>query len=72
MAGAGIKAGVTHGATDEIGYAAADNRVSIADLHATILHLLGMHHEELFFERNGFRDKLTSTYPVRIVQEVLA
>ena len=72
MAGGGIKGGTTYGATDEIGYAAAENRVSIADWHATILHLLGLHHEELFFERNGFRDKLTGTFPVRIVNEVLA
>jgi hypothetical protein len=72
MAGGGIKGGTTYGATDEIGYAAADNRVSIADWHATVLHLLGLHHEELFFERNGFRDKLTGTFSVRIVNEVLA
>ena len=72
MAGGGIKGGTTYGNTDEIGYAAAENRVSIADWHATILHLLGLHHEELFFERNGFPDKLTGTFPVRIVNEVLA
>jgi hypothetical protein len=71
-AGGGIKGGATYGSTDEIGYAAAENRVSIADWHATILHLLGLHHEELFFERNGFRDKLTGTFPVRIVNEILA
>ncbi len=72
MAGGGIKGGTTYGETDEIGYAAAENRVSIADWHATILHLLGLHHEELFFERAGFRDKITGTFPVRIVEEVLA
>jgi hypothetical protein len=72
MAGGGIKGGVTYGNTDEIGYAAAENRVSIADWHATILHLLGLHHEELFFERNGFRDKITATFPVRVVDEILA
>src|SRR5206468_11079410 len=72
LAGGGVKGGTVYGATDEIGYAAAENRVSIADWHATILHLLGLHHEELFFERNGFRDKITSTFPVRVVQEILA
>jgi hypothetical protein len=72
MAGAGIKGGTTYGATDDIGYAAVENRVSIADWHATILHLLGLHHEELFFERNGFRDKLTSTFPAHVVRAVLA
>lgn len=72
MAGGGIKGGTVYGGTDEIGYAAAENPVSIADWHATILHLLGLHHEELFFVRNGFRDKLTSTFPARVVHEVLA
>jgi hypothetical protein len=72
MAGAGIKGGTVHGGTDEIGYAATDHPVSIADWHATILHQLGLHHEELFFERNGFKDKLTATFPARVVKEVLA
>jgi Protein of unknown function (DUF1501) len=72
MAGGGIKGGTTHGATDEIGYAAAENRVSIADWHATILHQLGLYHDELFFEHNGFKNKLTGTFPVRIVKEILA
>lgn len=72
MAGGGIKGGTVYGATDDIGYAAAENRVSIADWHATILHLLGLYHDELFFERNGFRDKLTSTFAARVVREVLA
>jgi hypothetical protein len=72
LAGGGVKGGVTYGATDDIGYAAAENKVSIADWHATILHLLGLHHEELFFERSGFKDRLTSTLPARVVKEILA
>ena len=72
MAGGGVKGGITYGATDEIGFAAVENRVSVPDWHATILHLLGLHHEELFFDRNGFREKLTSTFPARVVREVLA
>ncbi|GIW82483.1 MAG: hypothetical protein KatS3mg105_4290 [Gemmatales bacterium] len=72
MAGGGIKGGTTYGATDDIGYAAAENPVSIADWHATILHLLGLHHEELFFERNGFKEKLTATFRPRVVKEILA
>ncbi len=72
MAGGGIKGGTVYGATDDIGYAAAENRVSIADWHATILHLLGLYHDELFFERSGFREKLTSTFAARVVREVLA
>jgi hypothetical protein len=71
MAGGGVKGGVTHGTTDDIGYAAADDPVSVADWHATILHLLGMHHEELFFQRNGLREKLTDLYKPRIVDQIL-
>ncbi len=45
MAGAGLKPGVSHGETDELGHHAVENRVSVPDLHATILHLLGLDHE---------------------------
>ena len=72
MAGGGIKPGVSYGATDEIGYAAADNPVSIADWHATILHLLGLDHEKLYFERNGLKERLTDLFEPRIVKEILA
>lgn len=72
MAGGGVKGGTVYGSTDEIGFAAAENRVSIADWHATILHQLGLHHEELFFERNGFKNKLTGTVKARVVKEILA
>lgn len=72
MAGGGIKPGVSYGNTDDIGFAAIENRVSIADWHATILHQLGLHHEDLFFERNGLREKLTDTFKPRIVTEILA
>ncbi len=72
MAGAGIKGGVVHGATDEFGFAAVDKRVSIQDWHATILHLLGIDHEKLTFLRNGLNEKLTHTFSARIVEEVLA
>jgi hypothetical protein len=59
MAGGGIKAGVTHGATDEIGLRAAVDRVHVNDLHATILHLLGLDHENLTFLINGREERLT-------------
>jgi hypothetical protein len=72
MAGGGIKPGVSYGGTDEIGFSAVDNRVSIADWHATILHQLGLHHEELFFERNGLKERLTDLFKPRVVKEVLA
>ncbi len=72
LAGGGIKGGTIHGSTDELGFAAVENKVSIQDWHATILHLLGLHHEELFFLRNGLEEKLTGTFPTRVVKEILA
>jgi uncharacterized protein (DUF1501 family) len=72
MAGGGIKPGISYGATDEIGYAAADKPVSIADWHATILHLLGLDYEKLYFERNGLKERLTDLFEPQIVKEILA
>jgi hypothetical protein len=72
FAGAGVRGGTTHGATDEIGLAAVEDRVSVPDWHATILHLLGLHHDELFIELNGLKEKLTSVNPARVVREILA
>ncbi|MBM3837332.1 MAG: DUF1501 domain-containing protein [Verrucomicrobia bacterium] len=72
MAGAGIKGGTVFGATDELGLAAVENRVSVPDWHATILHLLGMNHEELFFERNGLKDRLTGVTDARVVEAILS
>lgn len=72
FAGAGVKAGSVHGATDELGFAAVENKVSVPDWHATILHLLGFHHEELFIEQNGLKERLTGVNPARVVKEILA
>ena len=72
MAGGGVKGGVVHGATDELGFKAADNKVSVHDFHATILHLLGMKHRDLFLDRNGLRERLTDQFPARVVTEILA
>ena len=59
LAGGGAKGGVHHGATDELGHKAAVDRVSVNDLHATILHLLGFDHEKLTFYYNGRHFRLT-------------
>ncbi|MDZ4782377.1 MAG: DUF1501 domain-containing protein [Planctomycetia bacterium] len=59
MAGAGIKGGVSYGETDEIGYRAAVNPVTVHDLHATMLHLLGLDHKRLTYLHNGRRYRLT-------------
>ena len=71
MAGGGVKGGVVHGETDDIGYGAVKDRVSIQDWHATILHQLGMDHEKLTVDRNGLEERLTHTYPTRVVNEIL-
>ena len=72
LAGAGVKAGTVYGATDDLGLAAVENKVSVPDWHATILHLLGLHHEELFVDHHGLRERLTGVSPARVVKEVLA
>jgi hypothetical protein len=59
LAGGGIRGGVHHGETDEIGHKAAVDRVSVNDLHATVLHLLGMDHKRLTYPYNGRRFRLT-------------
>ena len=62
LAGAGIKGGQAYGATDELGYAAVENKVHIHDLHATLLHLLGFNHEKLTYRYNGRDFRLTDVY----------
>ena len=56
-----MKGGVSHGETDEIGWKAASEAASVHDLHATILHLLGMDHKRLTYYHNGRRFRLTDT-----------
>jgi hypothetical protein len=62
FAGGGIKGGVHHGVTDEFGYKSIEDRTSVHDLHATILHLLGMDHELLTYRFNGRDYRLTDVY----------
>jgi len=72
MAGGGVRGGTIHGATDEIGHKAVENRVSVHDFHATILHLLGMHARDLTFPRHGLDERLTDQFPARVVSEILS
>jgi hypothetical protein len=72
MAGGGIKPGITYGETDEMGFNIIKDEVHVADLHATILHLLGMDHERLTFRQAGLDFKLTGVEPCRIIKEILA
>ena len=62
MAGAGVKRGFRYGRTDEFGYHAIENRCTIHDLHATILHLLGIDHKRLTYRHNGRDFRLTDVY----------
>ena len=57
--GAGVKPGHTHGATDELGFKAVQDRVHLHDLHATLLHLLGLEHEQLTHRHAGRDFRLT-------------
>jgi arylsulfatase A-like enzyme len=71
MAGGGVKAGTHHGASDETGHKAVQDRVSIHDLHATILHLLGMDHLRLTYRYNG-RDFRLTDVAGEVVKSVIA
>jgi hypothetical protein len=71
LAGAGVKAGYAHGATDEFGHLAVENRVHMHDLHATILHLLGLNHERLTYTYAGRPFRLTDV-DGSVVKEIIA
>jgi hypothetical protein len=62
LTGAGVKRGFTYGATDDFGYKAVENVATIYDLHATILHLLGLDHQRLSFYHNGIERRLTDVH----------
>ena len=59
LAGGGVKGGVSYGETDEVGHKAAVNKCHVNDLHATMLHLMGMDHEKLTYRYNGRDFRLT-------------
>ena len=71
LSGAGVKAGFSHGSTDEFGYFAQDNKVHMHDLHATILHILGIDHEKLTYRYAGRDFRLTDVYG-NVVSDILA
>lgn len=62
LAGAGLQPGIAHGATDDIGWKSIDKPVTWPDLHATVLHLLGIDHEQLTFYHNGIKRRLTNVH----------
>lgn len=71
LAGAGVKAGFSYGATDEFGYKAVENVATVYDFHATILHLLGLDHERLTYYHNGIERRLTDVHGA-VIPDILA
>ncbi|MFO0806303.1 MAG: DUF1501 domain-containing protein [Gemmataceae bacterium] len=71
LAGAGVKGGISYGSTDELGFEAVENKVHVHDLHATILHLMGLDHEKLTYFHQGRHERLTDVYG-NVMKAILA
>jgi uncharacterized protein (DUF1501 family) len=71
LAGGGVKGGYIHGTTDEMGYQAVENRLHVHDLHATLLHLMGLDHERLTYRYSGRDFRLTDVHG-RVEHSLLA
>jgi uncharacterized protein (DUF1501 family) len=71
MAGGGIKGGITHGATDDFGYNAVENVVNVRDLHATMLHLLGIKADRFTVKHAGLDSKLTGVKPSKVIHNLI-
>jgi hypothetical protein len=72
MAGGGIKGGTIYGETDDFSYNIVKDSVHIRDLHATILHLLGIDHERLIYRYQGLDQRLTGVEPAKVIKDLLA
>jgi hypothetical protein len=72
LAGAGIRRGLVYGATDELGYAAVENVVTVHDLHATMLHQLGIRHDAFTYKFQGLDAKLTGVEGAKIIHGILS
>jgi hypothetical protein len=72
MAGGGIKRGMVYGETDEMSYNIVKDPVHVRDLHATILHLMGIQHDRLSFKFQGLDQRLTGVLPCSLIQPILA
>ena len=71
MAGGGVRGGMSYGATDEFGLSAIENRVHVHDLHATILHLMGIDHERLTYRHSG-RDYRLTDVSGKVIHDIIA
>jgi hypothetical protein len=72
LAGGGIQGGITHGTTDDFSYNVVANPVTVHDLHATMLHCMGIDHSRLTFKSQGLDQKLTGVEPAKVLKEILA
>jgi uncharacterized protein (DUF1501 family) len=72
LAGGGIQGGITHGATDDFSYNVVANPVTVHDLHATMLHCMGIDHTRLTYKSQGLDQKLTGVEPSKVLKEILA
>ncbi|MCS7047330.1 MAG: DUF1501 domain-containing protein, partial [Gemmataceae bacterium] len=72
MAGGGVKPGIVYGATDELGYTITENPVHVHDLHATILHLMGIDPDRLTYFYNGLDQKLVGVEGAEPIREIMA
>ena len=71
MAGGGIRGGLSHGATDELGYNSVEKVVHVRDMHATMLHLLGIDHERFSIRHQGLDSRLTGVEPAAPIREII-
>ena len=72
MAGGGVKPVMSFGGTDELGYKSVEGVTRVRDLHATVLHQVGLNHERLTHKYQGLDARLTGVEPARVIREILA
>jgi hypothetical protein len=72
LAGGGIRGGIVHGASDELGYAAVENVCTVHDLHATMLHQLGIQHDAFSIKFQGLDARLTGVEGAQVIKDILA
>jgi len=72
MAGAGIRGGIVHGSTDDLGYAAIEKITTVHDLHATMLHQLGIDHNAFSFKFQGLDARLSGVEGAKVMKDILA
>jgi uncharacterized protein (DUF1501 family) len=72
FAGGGFKGGTSYGATDDFGYHAQDKRASVHDIHATLLHLMGIDHNRFTYKSQGLDQRLTGVEPANVISDLIA